>query len=326
MNSLHSDLTEQIDRVYEYIADFLSGKQSTNHNARNYLSKLKSQIKEYKQRTNCKSSYAMYKCICLQFLLRHFYHELYCYTDRDNSIIPVVEVIFNEEFSHVMKGIFKGEKVMVKVYFRTDKSDDLTKNTSYEINMYKQLKKIRCPIPHFDTRYLFWGLPCLVMEKLEPLNQTDKPYKIAIDVLKQLKYFHQIGVHSGIKPDNIMRKKNGTYLLIDYGGSTIEPLRHGYKRISWSPRWTCQNREYNQVTTYKHDLIELGYTIKALLIQRMDEFCKYEPAYDKTQQNIKSGYTGRLDKYMKYVMSLKPLSNPTPPNNMYNKLISLFQS
>jgi len=225
-----------------------------------------------------------------------------------------------------MKGIFKGEKVMVKVYFRTDKIDDQTKNTSYEINMYKQLKKVRCPIPHFDTRYIFWGLPCLVMEKLEPLNQTDKPYKIAIDVLKQLKYFHQIGVHSGIKPDNIMRKKNGKYLLIDYGGSTIEPLRHGYKRISWSPRWTCQNREYNQVTTYKHDLIELGYTIKALLIQRMDEFCKYEPAYDKTQQDIKSGYNGRLDKYMKYVMSLKPSSSPTPPNNMYNKLISLFQS
>jgi serine/threonine protein kinase len=249
------------------------------------------------------------------------------YEDNDkNTIIPITDVIFNEEYSHVMSGVMRGEKVMVKVYYKPD--DQIkTKNTYYEINMYKQLKKIKCPLPRFDTRYTFWGQPCLVMEKLEPLDLHDKPYKIAIDVLKQLKHFHRIGVHSGIKPANIMKKKNGKYLLIDYGGSTIERLRHGYKRISWSPKWCCQNRENNLVTTYKHDLIELGYTIKALLIERIDKLCKYEPAYDKTQQNIKSGYNGRLDKYMKYVMSLKPKAiSMSEKESLYDKLIDILQS
>lgn len=232
-----------------------------------------------------------------------WFPRIQCYSANGKKIIRLVRFIKNSESVKVVEGILEGRPVVVKSI--------LSKKHAIQDEManYSRLKKLGCPIPWFSSKFSFWGQPVLVLEKLEPLEPWDNEYTLGIQILRQLRYVHRFGCHSDIKPQNIMKrvdgkrsKRNTEYFLIDYGGVADEPLKKGYRRWIWTRKWTSQEPHVSgQVITEMHDFIELGYVMKA--IQNWRE----QPPKDKQKNrkyidgNFRSGYMGRLRKYMNKV-------------------------
>lgn len=169
---------------------------------------------------------------------------------------------------HLEKPFSKGKhvrllKTVEKPYIvKWYRSGDRT--AAYEIEVYKRLKSLGCPLPYFSPNYLFWEEPVLVMEELSPLGKNEDVYKLGRQVIIQLSYLHTFGVHCDIKPDNIL-KRGETYFLIDFGGVAQTKLKWGYKRWIWSKHWTSQvAHSKKQVASPKHDFKELAFTMNAL--------------------------------------------------------------
>lgn len=119
------------------------------------------------------------------------------------------------------------------------------------------------------------NIKVLVLDYLKQLPSKVDVRRLAYDILHQLQFIHPYCIHSGIKPDNMLRAPPNSkykYLLIDMGSISSQPhKRGGYIRTSWSPKWTCQERSVdNQQTLPIHDLIELGTTLKSLCISTQD--------------------------------------------------------
>lgn len=133
----------------------------------------------------------------------------------------------------------------------------------------------------------------IIMEKLAPISLDDNAYQIAIDIIREIKSLHRSGkMHYDIKPDNIMRKSDGSYVLIDFDnivddvderkednrrvpftGEIIEG--HKYRiiaRNSWTPLFAglsgrISSSEYFlglYTESPVFDLIELGYSLNYL--------------------------------------------------------------
>lgn len=156
------------------------------------------------------------------------------------------------------------------------------------------------------------------MEELDPLDAKDDPYQVGIAILIQLQYLHQFAVHSGIKPDNIMKRYRSStdlsYFLIDFGGTTTERLGYGYRRWLHSPEWTSQNRHVkNQITTPKNDFLELGFTMKSL---------SHWKSSGPDVHRARTDFTGRLKRYMKAVSDMSPRDSFKEEN--YEKLIRIL--
>lgn len=252
-----------------------------------------------------------------KLLSEDFIGSIFCYhhnhTKQDVKCIVIIKsIIKSGDHVRVMEGELEGYPVVVKWY--NSKKRDVT----YEIGIYQRLRDMRCPLlPWFSTNYRFMEHPILVMEKLSPLDHTDNEHQLGIQVLEQLRYIHRFGVHCDIKPHNIMKRTSeNLYFLIDHGGVTTERLSYGYRRWLWSPAWTSQrSHAVNQITTYKNDLIELGYTMKAIqnLRLRKVRFGQYRKI---------DRYNGKLREYMDYVMDLDHRSQPT--DKLYDRLISIL--
>ncbi len=197
--------------------------------------------------------------------------------------------------------------VVIKLY-KSSKRD-----TEYEIELYKKLKKTGCDMPWFLDGYKILNVPVLVMEKLDSVSCDDDEFRLAIDILKQLRYLHKFAIHNDIKPGNIM-KRGEKFLLIDHGGDAIERLKYGYRRRVWSPKFTCQKKsEPDQVTTPVHDFIELGYTMKYLQNERNNNL----------KASCQDNFTGKLKKYMNQVDKIN-LKNVTSED--YDILIKILRS
>ena len=223
-----------------------------------------------------------------------WFNEVYCYHQSDNpeKRITLKKIIKTGKHAIVIEGIYQDTPIVVK-WYSSNKRD-----TNYEIDIYRRLKKMGCDLPWFSNKFYFWGERVLVLEKLEPLTADDNAFQIGSDVLSQLKFLHQIGIHCDIKPGNIMKKiVDGypKYLLIDYGGVTQEPLQYGYRRWIWSPKWTSTPKgEPNQLVTAKIDFLELAYTMQAIINW-------YKIGHDG---EYKKHYTGRLKDYLDYLFDL----------------------
>lgn len=202
--------------------------------------------------------------------------------------------------------------VVVKYYKHGD--EDITK----EIKIYRELRNSGAPVPWISTGFFFWNSRVLVMEPLLPVTKEHDEFHLGYDVLDQLHWLHKCGIiHNDLKPLNVMvvdenadipdddvtlRPDNGGYKfrIIDMGGVATEILQHGYRREIWTPKWCCQKKgQRGQVTTAKHDLIELGYTMKTMQCWRTGEkqirnkhTKKYE--YDP----YRNYFTGKLGRYM----------------------------
>lgn len=244
--------------------------------------------------------YAMVSAIpVLEIVQKTRFNILRCYNERGHLIKLENEITSGKHVRlYSATHLRTGRQVIVKLYQSSSGRD-----TSYENGIYRRLGK---PEPCFSTAYFLWGCPVLVMAPLRPLDTKDDEYEMGIQVIQQLRYLHRFGVHCDIKPGNVMKRLryNGKkrYLVIDYGGVSVETKAHGYRRWVWSPKWTSQPRRSENegrdvIATAKNDLIELGYTMKTLQNDKQGISNRKEGQTDP----IRSGFTGRLKQYMDYV-------------------------
>lgn len=143
---------------------------------------------------------------------------------------------------------------------------DVDRHSIYEINIWRKYLEQNLPDPKIKTNFKFLGYNSIVMKLLSKIKIENKNTYVILgcQILDILRKIHRFGCHSDIKPDNIMCEKiNGKtiYYLIDMGGVSIRKEGNGYHRRAWSTRYTSQNDKQSNVITYKHDLIELGYTL-----------------------------------------------------------------
>ena len=228
---------------------------------------------------------AMLKVISPDFLFDDkWFPHVHCYDERDHKITFEKTLTIGSHVFVLMGKLNDTLPVVIKWY------QSHRRDTSYEVGIYTKLRHAKLNMPWFSSTYRFWNSPVLVMERLHPLGPEDDEFKVGIEVLKQLVTVHTIGIHNDIKPGNVMKRvKNGQpiYFIIDYGGIATEKYKHGYRRWIWSPKWACQRpHAKNQVTTPKHDFIELGYTMKTMQNWRTKD------------TRIRGGFTGKLARYM----------------------------
>jgi len=245
--------------------------------------------------------------------LAKYGYLLWCYAEGKPRIRIITKM---KEGSHVIlfNGYVEGtqEQVIIKWYSNPGRGKD----TNYENEMYRRLGY---PTPCWSTEYEILGTPVLVMRPMDRLSQADDPYEVGIAVLKQLKPLHKFGCHNDIKPDNIMKEQTSEgikYYLIDYGGCAVEREEDGYNRWILCPDWPSQPRRSDNggrkvITFPKYDLIELGYTMKGLYIKR-------KSGKKWISDDVRSGFGGRLGKYMKIVNSLDDelILDPTIIDNL----------
>ena len=114
---------------------------------------------------------------------------------------------------------------------------------------------------------------CLVMEKLNSIKYINNISKFVSDMVSNIEQIHNLSyVHYDIKPDNIMQKSNGDYVLIDY--DSISKSDFGYPRQSFTPKFTIWNRCYRElfeeapIMDHKvHDLIEFMLSLHYIMFQ-----------------------------------------------------------
>lgn len=255
---------------------------------------------------------ALYRVISPDFLFeKKYYPHVFAYDGRGHSITLKKSISIGKHV-FVIAGLLDNDQniPMVLKWYKSGSRD-----TSFEVEQYAKLRGLNCPLPWFSSTYEFWGSPVLVIEKLESLGPEDDEFKVGIEVIKQLLYVHQIGIHNDIKPGNVMKRmENGKakYFIIDYGGVATKRLGHGYQRWIWSPKWTCQDpHEERQITTPKHDFIELGYTMKTL------------QNWTTKDTAIRENFSGKLLKYMNCV-NVMDERNITKQD--YKNLITILDS
>lgn len=248
-----------------------------------------------------------------------YFQQILCFNDNDNSdTIKLLSVLKEGKHAKVFEGRDKNNETKVVKYYNSEKRD-----TCFEIGVYDKLKELNMKLPWFNSNYYFWNSKVLVLEKLTKLNSKEDEFDLAIQLIKQLKILHTFGVHSDIKPLNIMKKRNyktkkTTYYLIDFGGISYEKFQHGYRRWIWSPKWTCQtSHQKNQCTTMKHDFIELGYTMK-----HIQTIKKYKDEKSQRKVPMRSGFDGKLGKYMDYV---DKIDEKNIPDDIHDKLIRYIE-
>lgn len=201
----------------------------------------------------------------------------------------------------VLAGSWNGKEVIVK----------WSRHNKKETKIYKHLAEKGCPTIKIYTGFKMYIEDCsdgpersvLVMDKLSLLDKgREDPFELGLDILYQLKFIHKFCVHSGIKPDNILKNTNGRstsfesgykffshpgysevsdsimskgrecrYILMDFGSVSDEKgKRGGYYRHSWPVGWSSQDRKEKGQEAYPfHDYVELGTTL--IFLSRNDK-------------------------------------------------------
>lgn len=270
-----------------------------------------------------------------------FFDTVQAFDLRGNKI-SLESIIAKGERVRLIKGVLHGPNgddypVVVKWY----KSP--SKDTSFEINMYRELRKRKCPIAWISSGFFLHTSRVLVMEPLLPVTAEDNEFEMMIEVIGQLRYLHQFGVHSDLKPGNIMKRnpdsklpgdeltmcpagRKSKYLVIDYGGVSWKRLGWGYKRFCHTPRACMQPmHERNQITSGKYDLLELGVTAKWIQTWRTGE--KQVGRVGDTERYrvdpYRSGFKGKLARYMDRA---KKIDEKAVKEQDYEDLLTILRS
>lgn len=252
---------------------------------------------------------AMLRAIPSDTLLRSkWFPFVYAY-DHRGHVVHLEKEIAEGRHVYVIGGKLDNDIPVVVKWYQSNRRDTL-----YEISIYKRLRKIGCDTPWFSSSYRFWDFPVLVMEKLHSMNKDDDEFEMAAQIIQQLTFLHQFGIHNDIKPGNVMKRivdGKPKYLLIDHGGVATQRLSYGYRRWIWSPRFALQKcHESNQITTAKNDFLELGVCMKAVQNMRTGE------------SKVKTGFTGKLKKFMDRCELINPKDIKTQD---YDDLIKILQ-
>lgn len=179
-------------------------------------------------------------------------------------------------------------------------------NTTREIENWLRCIELGIPHPEIELDFKFFGFYTIVSKPLRkslfPIKFDNKMYvELGVQILSILQKLHKIGCHSDIKPDNIMCEISSSgrpiYYLIDLGGMTTNKIPNGYCRIIYSWHYTCQDPKNGILTTYKHDLIELAYTLNILFRKCYNIKCKHKHYREMVPRSI-------IAKFMDYVMSI----------------------
>ena len=215
------------------------------------------------------------------------------------------------------------------------------RDTTYETNIYRELRQRHCPILWFSSGFYLFKNRCLVMEPLLAVTKKDDEFAMMIEVIQQLRFLHRFGVHNDLKPGNIMKRAPDsklpwnsdvtltpdgaefTFFVIDYGGTATKRVGSvNYGRWCWSPRYCIQplhGRGANggmQETSFKHDFYELIVTARALQCFRTGE--KQVRDKDKKDAYIKdpyrdpNTYKGLLRELYEYTFSIDASKGPQP--------------
>jgi hypothetical protein len=138
-------------------------------------------------------------------------------------------------------------------------------DTSQAIGNWESVTKAGVPMIEWSGAFeITPSQSLLFFELMTPLGPTDNPFAVMRDVLRQLETLHRAGFcHSDIKPDNIMRRADGSYSLIDFDGISRNPSKgvpNALFRSTFSVIWTSQ-LPASKLTSYRYDLEELYYGI-----------------------------------------------------------------
>ena len=163
-------------------------------------------------------------------------------------------------------------------------------NVLDELPTYQRLQVINLNLPWLTTDFKFWGLAVLVIQRYQPINEDDNEWQVALDILNILIKIQPFGVHNGIRP-SIICQKDGTYILNDYSSLTTSKKGYGYLRKYWHSMWSSQVREPGQITTLKNDLLELGYTIRAIQLEKLKQ------SNDLVFEFIRMSFKTNVDSY-----------------------------
>jgi len=242
-----------------------------------------------------------------------YYDDVWCYNKDNTKSIRLTELITDSDNVCLVRGQLMPGKhsVVVKMY------QGSKKDTSYEVDIYKRIRKyLNMPKIWFSSSFYFWGVNVLVMEELYPITGEDDEYEIIRQIVPQIQELHKLGCHNDIKIQNVMKRgiinSDNTvtieYLIIDFGGFTIQKLKDGYRRMVWTPRTCSQTKQTNQVTYPRHDMIEMCHAMRQVQLDRIGK-----------KDNVKEGFLGALDKIHKTCMAMKNY----PDNTDYAKIIEL---
>ena len=124
-------------------------------------------------------------------------YELFPVRNKHELRIVQSLAIASDQVVLLVEDIFTGREWVLK--YASDVEE--------EVENYQRLSQSGGATPEFDTTFDVLGLPVLVIEKLTPLDADDDEYEIVSQILTtQLPFLHKHGVHSDIKPDNIMKR------------------------------------------------------------------------------------------------------------------------
>ena len=189
--------------------------------------------------------------------------------------------------------------------------------------------------PYIDDNFkIYGGYKIMVIEKLQPISKEDDVQQLGIQILDQLQHLHEIGCHSDIKPDNILKRvtNSGTkFFLIDMG--LIARKRYvyknksksyGYIREGFTPSFTSQIEWYISIITPKYDLVELGFVLNWMTVTmagfRQD---RYDAEMQRSPYMAKN-YWRYLkpdnDYVMQYITYIESIPENTVDNNTYTVL------
>jgi serine/threonine protein kinase len=294
--------------------------------------KVISMVRELKPQNDKEKIYAQclgIKSIPILKLLenRKLYKYLFCYNTKEESPhgnFYMIDQITSGDHVCLLSGWISFVDVKVPIVCKYYKS--IKRTIEHEVSCYRKLRAMGCEIPWMSSSYKLLGESVLLVERLHTIDSTDIPENIGIDVLKQLQHLHTFGVHCDLKPGNIMVRRRDyecyvddpktccKYVIIDHGGTAIEKLENGYRRFTWNPKFTSQEKGIkNQIATPINDFIELGYTMCFLDNNKNNTMKKFDHRKD---------FNGKIKKYMDIVLAL---DHKNIPDDIYSNLIKVLQ-
>lgn len=177
------------------------------------------------------------------------------------------------------------------------------KEENQESIEYRRLEQMGAQCPLRLDGYYMLNFSVLIIEFLQPLDVTDSAIELARQLLMtQLKYIHVYACYFDLKTDNIRKRSSNPplYFIIDMNLSKEPVSGGGYKRLHYTPLYSSQTFPRLQmstafqlnISTYKHDLIELLYVVHQMIAKRAYESKQF--SFDPKGETYQKGQYGLL--------------------------------